>query len=97
MAIILYNFLTPPDFLEIRGQWCSVYDDKCCGWTSSTVPPSADYETLTKQQFLDRVSTIHQEIPYLQGTGEDPTEPRDPFSEQEILVVASNWFDETDK
>lgn len=101
MPVIEYKFervegggLRAPLFVEDGGYWQSPIDKTLVGWT----PPESEREyyvpdsivEFTKQQFIDRQLAIHKIYPFTNNDTENPV----PLTEEQVIEVMGNWYDD---
>lgn len=86
-----------PDFVGDRGHWCSPLDNTFIGWVDDVrdyyVPDTV--VSLTKQQFIDRLLGIHQQVPYTKPNFDVPETPNpEVMTVEEVTAMAGTWYDD---
>jgi hypothetical protein len=83
-----------PDFIKDGGHWYNPDDHTFIGW----IPENPDYYVpdtlvyLTKEQFLERVTVMHNARPLTTENDEIPGIGA-PLSSDELSNISSDWYD----
>jgi len=85
-----------PDFIDDRGHWYNPSDHTYIGWIEENpdhyVPDTIVY--LTKEQFVERLLSIHANAPIRKQTGEAAFPDGEFMTAEEVTAIANNWYDE---